>query len=176
MVKNKKERIKKNRKAQIRVQQMAFMILGLTIFFALVGLFVFSFIFSGLKDSKKLLNEQEATLLVSRLANSPEFSCGKAFGTQKLNCVDLDKVFVLKEKINDYSDFWGVKGIEIRKLYPKSSRECTESSYSDCGFLEVLKSENLGVDKSTFVSLCRKVKSTDSFYNKCELGRLIVRF
>jgi len=166
----------KNKKAQIKVQQMAFMIIGLTIFFVLVGLFVFSFIFSGLKDSKELLNEQEATLLVSRLANSPEFSCGKAFGTQKLNCVDFDKVLVLKDKIGDYSNFWNMKGIEIRKLYPNSPGECSKNSYPDCDFLKIFESEDLGVDKSTFISLCRKAKSTNSFYDKCELGRLIVRF
>jgi len=166
----------KDKKAQVRVQQMAFMIIGLTIFFVLVGLFALSFMFSGLKNSKKLLNEQGATLLVSRLANSPEFSCGKSFGTQKLNCIDLDKILVLKRYAKDYSGFWDVKGIEIRKLYPPSSIACTESSYPNCGFWTILKSKSLGVDKSAFVSLCRKIPSEGSFHNKCTLGKLIVRF
>ena len=82
-----------NKKGQVKVQQMAFMILGLTLFFVLVGLFALSFVFSGIKDSKNLLDEQQATLLVQKLANSPEFTCGTAFGTEKTNCVDLDKVW-----------------------------------------------------------------------------------
>jgi len=154
---------------------MIFMLVGLTLFFVLVGLFMLSFVFSGLKDSKSLLNEQEATLLVSKLSNSPEFSCGGAFGTDKVNCIDIDKVLVLREEIEDYKGFWGVEGIEILKIYPRSTGECTSQSYPNCEILTVLKSKKLGIDKSTFVSLCRKEGSRGSFYDKCELGKLVVR-
>ena len=153
---------------------MAFMLIGLTIFFVLVGLFALSFAFSGLKDSKALLDEKEATLLVSKLANSPEFSCGGAFGTDKVNCIDIDKVFALKEEIMMYKSFWGVEGIEIIKIYPSSTGECTSLSYPNCEILTVLESGG-AIDKSTFVSLCRKEGAGGSFYDKCELGRLIVR-
>ena len=165
-----------NKKAQVKVQQMAFMIIGLTIFFVLVGLFILSFAFSDLKQSKALLDEQEATLLVQKLANSPEFSCGGAFGTVKSNCVDLDKVWALKEKIEDYSEFWDINGIEIIKIYPSSSQECTNSNFPDCAYLTVLESKKLGVDKSTFVSLCRKESDGRRIYDKCEIGKLVVRF
>ncbi len=168
--------VKKTKRGQVKVQQMAFMILGLTLFFVLVGLFAVSFLFSGLKQSKAALDEQQATLLVQKLANSPEFSCEGAFGTEKVNCVDLDKVWALKNKISDYNGFWDAKGIEILKLYPNSTAECTQSNFPNCSHLTVLDSGVLGVDKSTFVSLCRKESNGYSFYNKCEIGKLVVRF
>lgn len=167
----------KNKKAQVKVQQMAFMLIGLTIFFVLVGLFVLSFVFSGIKQSKAALDEEQATLLAQKLANSPEFSCEGAFGTQKTDCVDLDKVWALKDHISDYSNFWGVQGIEILKLYPKSKNsECAAANYPDCNHLTVLGSKSLGVDKSTFVSICRKDTFGGRIYNKCEIGKLIVRY
>ncbi|MDP3966393.1 MAG: hypothetical protein Q8Q04_02590 [archaeon] len=164
-----------NNKGQVKVQQMAFMIIGLSLFFVVVGLFVLSFAFSGLKESKALLDEKEATLLVERLSNAPEFSCGNAFSGQRSNCIDLDKAFALKEKIEEYDNFFGVEGITIRVLYPFSTTECTLSNYPNCGKLTVLEGGNLGIDKSDFVSLCRKEKEGNSFYDKCELGELIVR-
>jgi len=166
----------KNKSGQVKVQQMAFMILGLTIFFVLVGLFALSFMFSGVKESKALLDKQQATLLVQKLANSPEFSCGGAFGTEKTNCVDLDKVWALKSKINDYSGFWDIKGIEILKIYPSSTGECSSSNFPNCEHLTILNSGALGVDKSTFVSLCRKESDGSRIFDKCEVGKLIVRF
>ncbi|MBS3084767.1 hypothetical protein J4411_02540 [Candidatus Pacearchaeota archaeon] len=167
----------KPKKGQMKVQQMAFMMIGLAIFFILVGLFALSFILSGLKDSKALLDEQRATLLAGRLADSPEFSCANAYGTGKSNCVDMDKVFALKNKIDDYSGFWGVLGIEIFRLYPYENQtlECDSSNYPYCGHITILKPKNLGTDNSAYVSLCRKEKNGNSFYNKCEIGELVVR-
>ena len=156
---------------------MAFMIVGLVIFFVLVGLFVLNFAFSGLKTSKVNLDEQAATLLVQGLAGSPEFSCGNTFGTGKVDCIDMDKVFALQNYAKDYTNFWGVKGIEIRRLYPSenSSIECTSSTYPHCGHLVILNSNKLGTDESAYVSLCRKENSNGTLYNQCDLGELILR-
>lgn len=167
--------VKKSKFGQVKVQQMAFLVLGLTLFFVLVGLFALTFVFSGLKNSKALLDEQQATLLVQKLANSPEFNCGGVFGT-KADCIDLDKVWALKTHINDYNGFWGVGGIELLRIYPNSTGECNQSNLDTCSHMTILDSETLGVDKSTFVSICRKEPLGYGFYNKCDIGKLIVRF
>ncbi|MCR4327144.1 MAG: hypothetical protein NUV46_01015 [Nanoarchaeota archaeon] len=164
-----------SKKAQVKVQQMAFMIIALTLFFALVGLFALSFAFSGIKESKALLDEEEATLLVGKLSNAPELSCGNAFQESRSNCIDMDKAVILKERINDYKNFWGVEGITVLVLSSSLTNECTINNYPECGRLTVLSSGNLGIDKSDFVSLCRKEKKGETFYDKCELGELIVR-
>ena len=150
-------------KAQMKIQQMAFMLIAVTLFFILVGMFVLMFVLSGLKESASLLEEKNALLLVTRLADSPEFSCGSAFGTKKVSCVDEEKFLALKERIASYSDFWGVSGIEIRVIYPED---------------EVIKlfGADTGTGISNFVSLCKKENIEGVIYDKCRLAKLIVTY
>jgi len=162
-------------KAQLKIQQMAFMLMAITLFFVMVGMFVLVFRFSGLKESATILEEKNAMLLVTKLANSPEFSCGEAFGI-KINCVDADKVMMLKENIDKYSKFWGVAEIKIRKIYPDNGNIiCTPGNYGNCGVIDVLsKNVNKLPPASNFVSLCRKDSYNDEAYDKCELARFMV--
>lgn len=172
-------KIEQTKKAQFKIQQMAFMLIAVTLFFVLVGMFFVMIIFSNLKESASLLEEKNALLLVTKLANSPEFSCENAFGETKINCVDSDKVMALKNNINKYSGFWGVSGIEIRKIYPEGNRiECAFNNYPDCDEIKIIPGSGTGV--SNFVALCRmeKINSLfqDKFQDKCELARIIVYY
>lgn len=175
---NRQQSTVNGKKAQMKIQQMAFMLIVLSIFFVLVGLFVVSYAFSGLKEAKEDLLEKNAIRLVSKLANSPEFSCENAFGRGRVSCIDVDKVMALKSISDEYQKFWGVSNIEIRTTYPedRSDIECTSSSYPNCGYIKVISKQASGFDHSTFVSLCRKADFYGSFYDKCEIGKLIVRF
>jgi len=166
----------KSYRGQMKIQQTAFMLLAITLFFVLVGLFILVFRMGGLRETATILEEDNAMLLVSKLANSPEFSCGDAFGTSKVDCVDADKVMALKENINVYEGFWGVSSIEIRKIYPKSETdiECNLLTYPDCNLIQIKK--GTGYSVSNFVSLCRKETFEGSPYNKCELAKLMVSY
>lgn len=167
----------KNKRGQMKIQQMAFMLIAVMVFFALVGLLVVTIGFSGLKEKATALQEKNAMLLASKLANSPEFSCGQSFGSKE-NCIDLDKVFVLKDKINNYKNFWGVSGIEIMRIYPKDSKliECISSNYPNCNKITLIS--GVGTSAENFVSLCRKEfdSETNLVYDKCELGKILVRY
>lgn len=164
-------------RSQMKIQQMAFMLIAVMIFFALVGLLVVTIGFSGLKEKATALQEKNAMLLASKLANSPEFSCGQAE-----NCIDLDKVFVLKNNIDKYKtsnkNFWGVSGIEIIKIYPKDSGfvECNSQNYPDCNKITLISGE--GTSAENFVSLCRKEYDSETYltYDKCELGKVLVSY
>jgi hypothetical protein len=150
------------KKGQLKIQQMSFMLMAVTLFFILVGMLVLVVRLSGLKETARELEEKSSLLLVSKLANSPEFSCGNAFGA-KVNCVDLDKITNLKGK-GEYENFWDVAYIEIRTLYPKE---------------EVITVFSRNVKTlpavSNFVTICRKESiGTSNFYDKCELAKLIV--
>ena len=164
------------KKGQMKMQQTAFMLIALTLFFVLVGLFILSTVISSNQNAKETLDEVEAMKLISRLAASPELTCGDSFSISFGSCVDLDKAFVLSENVDKYSELWSVKGIELRKIYPNSTITCTRENYPNCGILQILPNNGLGNDKSTFVSICRKEKDDYSTYDKCELARLIVRF
>lgn len=169
--------INKTNKAQMKIQQMAFMIIAVVIFFALVALFMISFKLSSLKKDADLLNEKNALLLVTKLAESPEFSCGEAFGGKRISCIDFDKVLILKNKISLYSNFWGVSNIEIRKVNNNTSEiECTAQNYPDCDYLRVLSQNVVGSDYSTFVSVCRKESNNGQVYDQCSLARFILSY
>jgi len=166
----------KNRRAQLKIQQMAFMLMAVTLFFVLVGMFVLVIKFSGLRESATELEEKNAMLLVTKLANSPEFSCGKVFESAKINCIDADKVMVLKENIDKYTDFWGEKtNVEIRKIYPKGDIICTRGNYPNCHIIN-LQSKKIPAEHSNFVSLCRKESFEGEIYDKCELAKIMVSY
>jgi len=93
------------KQGQIKIQQMAFMLLAVTLFFVLVGLFVLVIRFAGIGEAAEALEERNALLLTTKMANSPEFSCGNVYGTGNINCIDGDKVMALKKNINNYEGF-----------------------------------------------------------------------
>jgi len=164
------------KKAQLKIQQMAFMLIAVTLFFVLVGLFVLSIYVSNLKNTASVFEEKNAMFLVTKLANSPEFSCGEAFKGKKTNCVDSDKVMMLKENIDKYSDFWDVENIEIIKIHPISNPvECTLENYPDCSIIKIREGK-ITEEFSNFVSLCRKESIENKVYDKCEIAKLIVSY
>ncbi len=155
---------------------MTFMLIAVTLFFALVGIFVLSIQLNDLRSSASDLEEQNARFLVTKLANSPEFSCGDAFKNSRTNCIDADKAMILKDNSNIYLNFWGVENIEIRKIYPSSSdAECTFENYPNCNIIRILDGK-VSAEYSNFVSLCRKESSGEDVIDKCEIAKLMVSY
>mgnify|MGYP005630153385 FL=1 len=112
-------------KAQMKIQQTAFMLIALTVFFVLVGMFALKMKMSNLQETAGELKEMEAKILLGKLSNSPEFNCAESFGDQMTNCIDFDKAMVLKSRASNYSSFWGVKNIEILRLNNSLTGMCT---------------------------------------------------
>lgn len=167
----------KNKSGQLKIQQMAVMLLAITLFFALAGMLILATQFSDLKQRATTIQADNAILLVSKISDSPEFSCGNSFGTGMSSCIDADKVINLKEKINEYGNgnFWGVNGIEIRKIYPLGNGiECTMQNYPYCDTITLINSTGIGV--SNFVSLCGKRNVDGNVYDKCEMAKIIVTY
>jgi hypothetical protein len=173
---------KMNKLGQLKIQQMAFMLIAVVLFFVVAGLFILSIYTSGIASSATSIEAEGAKLLVSKLANTPEFSCGDAFsigGSGKTSCVDADKVMILKDN-PDYLNFWGVASIEIVKVYPTENRgiECDPGTYPRCGFVKVFDRSDASTrglpPASNFVSLCRKAELDGEPYDKCEIAKLLV--
>lgn len=165
-------------RGQLKIQQMAFMLMAIVLFFALVGLFVFTFKYSGIKKEAMILEEENAVLLVDKLANSPEFSCGNTFGTAKINCIDEDKVMALKENMDRIQELWGsgITNIKIIRIYPEEeSKKCDSENYPNCNKI-ILKEGAEGFSASNIVSLCRKESFEGESYDKCEIARLLINY
>ena len=179
---------KKQNKAQMKIQQMSFMIIAVFIFLAVVGMMVFTIKLNSIRISANELEAQNAKLLASKIANSPEFSCGNLYGGSKTDCIDLDKVMALKSNVGKYTgDFWGVSNIEIRKVYPEwvwEDKECTPNNYPNCSMIHLITSSEKGEGKYNYVSLCRKEiyrkkidgRTFDEIVDKCEIGKIIIRY
>jgi len=168
--------MKENKKAQLKIQQMAFMLMAITIFFILAGMFALSIKYSDVKKDAEVLREKNSMLLVSKIANSPEFSCGLVFGGDKVDCVDADKAMVLRENAIKYKDFWGVENIQIKIINSDQEKLCTLQNYPDCNTIQILNNQTKGVPVSNFVSLCRKDSFERESYDKCDVARVTVSY
>lgn len=175
LVTGKKKILFKNKSGQMKIQQMAFMLIVVTLLFVLVGVFFLAISLSNIKKTATRLAEEGALLLVSKLADSPELSCGNSFGSSRTNCIDFDKLMILSNSPDLYRNFWGVAKIYIRKIYPPNEKVCNKENYPDCGIIKLVdKNVNSTAFSSNFVSLCRKENDNSKIYNKCELALLMI--
>ncbi|MAG02678.1 hypothetical protein CMI42_05050, partial [Candidatus Pacearchaeota archaeon] len=147
----------KSKKGQLKIQEMAFMLLAVFLFFILVGIFVLSVTFSGLSDEATRIAEDRTLTAVTNLADSPEFACISA----KSNCVDGDKLIALVGK-EYYRDFWPFSSLRLIKAsgFEKEDKElvkCNIANYPECDLFEVYD-RNVEDERAigSFVAFCRK--------------------
>ena len=157
----------KSIRGQMKVQQMAFVLVAIVIFFVLVGLLFFSVGFRSLEESALELRESEAKEIVRKFAGSAEFTWEEC-----ANCVDWDKLLVLKDRAS-YDGFWNFDYLAIEVVHPdRGEEECASDNYPDCGVISIIEApEDFGTVETAFVSLCRW---DPEGYTKCELGKIIV--
>src|SRR3989344_5573246 len=92
---------------QLKIQQMVFMLLALTLFFILVVLFFLVIKTGDLQKDKVNLDREKAIGLVTKIASTPEFNFEGNSRT-----VDMDKLMIL-QSMKEYSNFFGVNGIIV---------------------------------------------------------------
>lgn len=180
VIKTKNKARIKEKKAQMKIQQMSFMLVAVFIFFALVGMIVVTVFLNNMYKEANELKEQNAQLLASKIANSPEFNCGEVYDEERTNCIDLDKVMVLKDNIDKYNKFWGIESLEIRKVYPKTNQtsqeiECTKINYPYCNKITLINNSETP-DRYSYVSLCKEEIYNEKSVSKCELGIIIIGY
>jgi cell division protein FtsL len=166
-----------SKRAQMKIQQMVFMIIAVFILFVIIGMIFLSSRISNVQKTATEIQELNALTLASKIANSPEFSCGNSYGNQISDCVDLDKVMALKKSVNNYESFWGVSNIEIRKIYPsEEEKECNDENYPNCNWINVIEEKVSGYSVGNFVSICYKELNGQIASNKCEIGKIIISY
>lgn len=160
-------KIRKNKKAQLKVQEMAFMLMAVVIFFIIAGLFFIVIKYREMYKTAGLFEREKVISTVAKLADTSEFSCGRPF------CIDTDKLIIMQDR-QGYSGFWPVASLSVRKVFPKQEeKECTRSNYPDCNLFKIYDGGGDTETVSTYVSLCRKEQINGYWYEKCELGKIM---
>lgn len=163
---------KMNKRSQLKIQQMAFMLMAVFLFFVLVGLFWLMLSSQSMKKEVNLLAKNDAIEHARMLASSPEFTCGDY-------CIDADRVLVLLNR-TVYKNFWNVESIEIRTVYPENTQEvpCTMVNFDSCNYLNVYnkRQDEQASKVSSYVSLCKRTREGDYIYNKCQLAKIIIGY
>jgi hypothetical protein len=166
----------KNKKSQLKIQEMSFFLVAVVLFFILAGLFALSIIYSNLYKGATEAAEQRTLSSISNLAASPEFSCGS-----KINCVDADKLMALMKNKN-YETFWPFSSLSVRTWegFDKKENEltkCSSANYPQCDYFVVYTKEDRNVKSertiSSYVALCRKEVEEGVVYDKCEIAEFI---
>tara|TARA_Y100000310_G_C20672979_1_gene811308 strand:- start:1554 stop:2150 length:597 start_codon:yes stop_codon:yes gene_type:complete len=163
-----------SKKAQLRIQEMAFMLLAVFLFFALVGLFAFTLVYVNISDSASNIAEGRTLSSVTSLADTPEMSCVAA----KSNCIDGDKLINLVGK-NIYGELWPYSSLRVIKFSGFNKEEgelivCTKANYPNCDVFNIYdKLVNNERAIATHVALCRKELENGYTYDRCETAKII---
>lgn len=150
---------------------MAFVLVAIMIFFAIVLLFYFSIRYNSLQDDVETLREEEVLESVRKMSSTPEFIWN---AEDCAGCIDMDKVFVLKGR-ESYSGFWkNIALLQIIRVHPTfEGEECVEANYPECDKITIIEEDSDFRAYSSFVALCRHELEG---YSKCELGKIVMAF
>jgi hypothetical protein len=166
-----------NKKSQLKIQEMSFMLLALVLLVIIVGLFFVMIIYSNLHKSANLASENKVVLGISNLAESPEFTCGN-----RLNCIDEDKLMaIVSSNKTNYKDFWTFNSLRIVKSsgFNKTNKDlikCNFENYPDCDVFELYDKKSSSVSEQfTFVALCGVLKEDPYLYEKCDLAKIYAK-
>jgi len=156
-------------RGQMKIQQMAFMIMAVFFFFILVGLFFLGISFRDVGQSAQQLQKEQVLSSLEVIADMPEFN----YDSGASMTLDEDKLRVMSGNFSEaYRDFWPVASIRVYKVYPRpeSFIKCPAVG---CNYFEVFDSGQKSVQTySTYVSVCRKVRESGYTYDKCEAGKM----
>jgi hypothetical protein len=157
-----------NKKADMKIQQMTFMILFVFIFFSFAGLFFISIQKGKIAENFNALQRESAISSVETISNMPELNCDSS----RTLCLDEDKVITFASISKSYKNFWPVASISVRKVYPKIVKDI-KCPAVNCSYYEIYNSgQNDTIKYGSFVSICKAVKSEGVIQQVCELGRL----
>lgn len=157
-----------NKKSQLKIQEMAFMLMAVVILFIIAGLFFMVIKYREMYRTSGEFEKEKAVSTIAKLADTAEFTCGKPL------CINTDKLMAMKER-QAYNGFFPVTSLSVIKIFPKPDDvECTEKNYPNCTLFKIYDKKTLNQETvSTFVSLCRKETENNYWYDKCEIGKLV---
>ncbi len=162
------------KRAQFKIQQMAFMLVFVFIFFVLVGLFFLQLNLAGLRESAQQFEQEQVLSALVSWSQIPELSCSD----NSVGCIDLDKVRIFKEDSNYnrlYFSFWPVASVRVYKVASNFSLGEIECPNLGCNYYSVFESGQQSSQRySTYVSLCQINRKENSVFKECEMATLSI--
>jgi hypothetical protein len=131
-----------SKKAQMKIQQMAFMLVAVMIFFAMVAIIYFTIVYSRLQDTAADLQEEEAKELARQMAGTPELMFSKKAFPES-SSVDMAKALFLKQHGSYKKGYWNLDYLAIERVYPKPDpieKECKPdgTNIATCRYLTLI--------------------------------------
>ena len=128
-----------SKRAQMKIQQMAFMLVAVMIFFSMVAIVYFMIVSSKISDTAEDLRQEEAKELARQMAGTPELMFSKRSSPES-SVVDLNKAIYLKQHRAYQKGFWNLDYLAIERVYPRPSRqnECDAENLGTCRFLTII--------------------------------------
>jgi hypothetical protein len=156
---------------QMKIQQMAFMIMAVFFFFILVGLFFLGIQFRGVEEGAQESQMKQTLSSLEVIADMPELN----YNSDRAMSLDEDKLRIMSGNFSDnYEDFWPVASIEVYKIFPRPA-EFVKCPALDCNYYDIYDSGQDNIQKySTYVSVCKRVRESGQTYERCEVGKLYV--
>jgi len=157
--------------AQMKIQQMALMIIAVFIFFMVAGLFMINIKLRSIGLSAQNSASEEAEATMELLASFTEFNY--IHSSHCSNCLDADKLEVISRETN-YSQLWPIASLKVYKIHPTFSQEI-KCPAINCNYYEVIKdSKEEYRELSTYVDICKKEMNGFRISDKCELAKLLI--
>ena len=155
---------------QMKIQQIAFMLVAVFFFFMLVGLFIIRVQLGNITETAARLEQEQAIESLEVIANMPELNCDSSTAL----CLDNDKLRILSGETFDYDDFWPVASIKIYRVSTEFENEILCPGIG-CNYYEIYDNgQSNKKEVSTFISLCETVTYAGYVYDDCEVGKLVV--
>ena len=152
------------KKGQMKIQETAFVLLGLAVLFAMVFLFFIRFQSSNLERAAEDVKQRQAISILEKISAMPELRCSY-YGIEKL-CIDEDKVRIFQPLANSslYVKQWtGMQKISIKKIWP------TEEEW------KIYEKGRGNFTYSTFINVCKQKYEIISSW-VCSLGLMEISY
>ena len=152
---------KMKKKGQLKIQEMAFVLLAVVFLAALLLLFLARFQIGKIQKAATELRELRTVTMLRMIASMPELVCSRS-----AICIDEDKLNAFnksKQLQKDYSELWqsaNIVNITIEEIYPRTAKKYVVYGKAT--------RENI-VSYSTFVPLC-----SESKYVSCKIAKIKV--
>lgn len=158
----------KNKQGQVKIQEMAFVLVAVVFLFAIIFLFFARFQASQTKGMVEQLRELRTITMLRVVASLPELRCSSSFGSAtEIACIDKDKlaVFDTDSRLRArYENLWApafITKIAIDEVYPQGRNYKV--------YEKTIPSTASTVTYSTYIPLCEE---TNTRRSKCVIAKI----